>query len=84
MAAELASAAEMVTTPLMVASQAGLVEVERVGRSRVYRLLRRGEVRVNGKRKQADYRLAADDEVRRFGPVGAGIGHASTENSWIV
>ncbi len=33
-------------------------------RSRVYRLLRRGEVRVNGKRKQADYRLAADDEVR--------------------
>ena len=33
-------------------------------RSRVYRLLRRGEVRVNGKRKQADYRLAAEDEVR--------------------
>ena len=36
-----------------------------VPRSRVYRLLRKGEVRVNGKRKQADYRLAADDEVRR-------------------
>lgn len=35
-----------------------------VPRSRVYRLLRRGEVRVNGKRKQADYRLTADDEVR--------------------
>jgi 23S rRNA pseudouridine955/2504/2580 synthase len=35
-----------------------------VPRSRVYRLLRRGEVRVNGKRKQADYRLAAADEVR--------------------
>ena len=35
-----------------------------VPRSRVYRLLRRGEVRVNGKRKPADYRLAADDEVR--------------------
>jgi 23S rRNA pseudouridine955/2504/2580 synthase len=35
-----------------------------VPRSRVYRLLRRGEVRVNGKRKQADYRLSADDEVR--------------------
>jgi 23S rRNA pseudouridine955/2504/2580 synthase len=35
-----------------------------VPRSRVYRLLRRGEVRVNGKRKQADYRLEADDEVR--------------------
>ena len=35
-----------------------------VPRSRVYRLLRRGEVRVNGRRKQADYRLSADDEVR--------------------
>lgn len=35
-----------------------------VPRSRVYRLLRKGEVRVNGKRKRADYRLAADDEVR--------------------
>jgi 23S rRNA pseudouridine955/2504/2580 synthase len=35
-----------------------------VPRSRVYRLLRRGEVRVNGKRSKADYRLAATDEVR--------------------
>lgn len=35
-----------------------------VPKSRVYRLLRRGEVRVNGKRKGPDYRLAADDEVR--------------------
>jgi len=35
-----------------------------VPRSRVYRLLRKGEVRVNGKRSQADYRLAATDEVR--------------------
>jgi 23S rRNA pseudouridine955/2504/2580 synthase len=35
-----------------------------VPRSRVYRLLRRGEVRVNGKRKHADYRLSAEDEVR--------------------
>ncbi len=35
-----------------------------VPRSRVYRLLRRGEVRVNGQRKQADYRLTAEDEVR--------------------
>ncbi|MGQ0429058.1 MAG: RluA family pseudouridine synthase [Gammaproteobacteria bacterium] len=35
-----------------------------VPRSRVYRLLRRGEARVNGKRKGPDYRLAADDEVR--------------------
>lgn len=41
-----------------------LRELAGVPRSRVYRLLRRGEVRVNGKRKQADYRLVADDEVR--------------------
>ncbi len=41
-----------------------LRELAGVPRSRVYRLLRRGEVRVNGKRKQADYRLSADDEIR--------------------
>jgi 23S rRNA pseudouridine955/2504/2580 synthase len=41
-----------------------LRELGGLPRSRVYRLLRKGEVRVNGKRKQADYRLAADDEVR--------------------
>ena len=41
-----------------------LRELACLPRSRVYRLLRKGEVRVNGKRKQADYRLAADDEVR--------------------
>ena len=35
-----------------------------VPRSRVYRLLRKGEVRVNGKRKPPDYRLTATDEVR--------------------
>ena len=41
-----------------------LRELGGIPRSRVYRLLRKGEVRVNGKRKQADYRLEADDEVR--------------------
>ncbi|MDE2294340.1 MAG: RluA family pseudouridine synthase [Gammaproteobacteria bacterium] len=35
-----------------------------VPRSRVYRLLRKGEVRVNGKRIDADYRLEAGDTVR--------------------
>ncbi len=35
-----------------------------VPRSRVYRLLRKGEVRVNRKRVEAEYRLAAGDEVR--------------------
>jgi 23S rRNA pseudouridine955/2504/2580 synthase len=36
----------------------------RVPRSRVYRLLRKGEVRVNRKRVDAEYRIAAGDEVR--------------------
>lgn len=35
-----------------------------VPRSRVYRVLRRGEVRVNKGRVRADYRLQAGDEVR--------------------
>jgi 23S rRNA pseudouridine955/2504/2580 synthase len=35
-----------------------------VPRSRVYRLLRKGEVRVNRKRVDAEYRLCAGDEVR--------------------
>ena len=35
-----------------------------VPRSRVYRLLRKGEVRVNRKRVLAEYRLSAGDEVR--------------------
>src|SRR5271156_1819311 len=35
-----------------------------VPRSRVYRLLRKGEVRVNRKRVAAEYRIMAGDEVR--------------------
>jgi 23S rRNA pseudouridine955/2504/2580 synthase len=35
-----------------------------VPRSRVYRLLRKGEVRVNKKRVSAEYRLAGGDELR--------------------
>ena len=35
-----------------------------VPRSRVYRLLRKGEVRVNRKRVDAEYRLAESDELR--------------------
>jgi 23S rRNA pseudouridine955/2504/2580 synthase len=35
-----------------------------VPRSRVYRLLRKGEVRVNRKRVDAEYRIALGDEVR--------------------
>ena len=44
-----------------------------VPRSRVYRLLRRGEVRVNGRRAKPDYRLAEGDRLRlppvRTGPT---------------
>jgi len=51
-----------------------LRELKGVPRSRVYRLLRRGEVRVNGGRAKPDYRLAADDLVRlpplREAPAG--------------
>lgn len=35
-----------------------------VPRTRIYRMVRRGEVRVNGGRKKVDYRLLAGDEVR--------------------
>jgi 23S rRNA pseudouridine955/2504/2580 synthase len=35
-----------------------------VPRSRVYRLLRKGEVRINRKRVEAEYRIQAGDEVR--------------------
>jgi 23S rRNA pseudouridine955/2504/2580 synthase len=35
-----------------------------VPKSRLYRILRKGEVRVNGGRVRADYRLQAGDEVR--------------------
>ena len=39
-------------------------ELPGVPRSRIYRLLRRGEVRVNGGRVRADYRLSVGDEIR--------------------
>ena len=39
-------------------------ELPGLPRSRLYRLLRRGEVRVNGGRVRADHRLRAGDEVR--------------------
>ncbi len=42
-----------------------------VPRSRVYRLLRRGEVRVNGRRMKPDYRLAEGDRLR-LPPVRTG------------
>lgn len=51
-------------------------ELPGVPKSRVYRLLRRGEVRINGGRVRADYRLREGDLVRippaRVRPPGAG------------
>lgn len=52
-----------------------------VPKSRVYRLLRRGEVRINGGRVRAEYRLQAGDEVRippaRLRPEGAAPSEAT-------
>lgn len=46
-----------------------------VPKSRMYRLLRRGEVRINGSRVRADYRLQEGDQVRippaRLRPAGS-------------
>ena len=39
-------------------------ELKKVPQSRVYRMLRRGEVRVNGGRVKPTYRLQAGDNVR--------------------
>lgn len=41
-----------------------LRHLKNVPRSRVYRLLRKGEVRVNGKRAKPEYRMAPGDRVR--------------------
>ena len=39
-------------------------ELPGLPKGRLYRILRKGEVRVNGGRVRADYRLQAGDEVR--------------------
>lgn len=55
-------------------------ELPGLPKSRLYRVLRKGEVRVNGGRVRADYRLQAEDEVRippariRTGPAPAPAG----------
>ncbi|NND65532.1 MAG: RluA family pseudouridine synthase [Gammaproteobacteria bacterium] len=41
-----------------------MAQFRQVPKSRIYRAIRKGEVRVNGKRKKAEYRLQADDKVR--------------------
>ena len=59
-----------------------LARLKGVPKSRVYRILRKGEVRVNKSRVKPEYRLAAGDLVRvppirvaeRDTPVGPGVG----------
>jgi 23S rRNA pseudouridine955/2504/2580 synthase len=41
-----------------------LRQLKGVPRSRIYRLLRKGEVRVNGRRAKPEHRLAAGDDIR--------------------
>lgn len=41
-----------------------LAKLKGVPKSRIYRILRKGEVRVNGSRVKAEYRLQANDRVR--------------------
>lgn len=72
----LAAVGEGVTTPGVGAVEIGernagqrvdnylLAVLKGVPRSRIYRLLRKGEVRVNRRRVRPDYRLAAGDLVR--------------------
>ena len=38
--------------------------LNRIPKSRIYQMLRRGEVRINGGRVKADYRVQAGDEIR--------------------
>lgn len=51
-----------------------------VPKTRLYRALRKGEVRVNQKRVKADYRLLADDELR-IPPLRDGIAAAPQKTS---
>jgi 23S rRNA pseudouridine955/2504/2580 synthase len=68
---EIAAARTAVAMHTVSAEEAGqridnflLRHFKSVPRSRVYRLLRKGEVRVNRRRVEADYRISAGDEVR--------------------
>ncbi len=63
-----------------------LRELKGVPKSRVYRLLRKGEVRVNGGRAGPDYRLAGGDRVRlppvRTAPAAAAV--AGERYRWLA
>lgn len=59
-----------------------------VPRSRVYRMIRGGEVRVNGGRARPDRRLEAGDELRlppvRLAPPGAPPRDSAARGQWLV
>ena len=65
-------------------------ELPGLPKSRLYRVLRKGEVRVNGGRVRADYRLQADDEVRippariNTGPGEAAPGKVRSVESQVI
>lgn len=65
-------------------------EMPGLPKSRLYRVLRRGEVRVNGGRVRADYRLLDGDEVRipparlNAGPPPAGSGQVASIEACII
>ncbi|PWG63233.1 RluA family pseudouridine synthase [Sediminicurvatus halobius] len=54
-----------------------------VPRTRIYRLLRKGEVRVNGRRARPTYRLAAGDRLR-LPPVRTGQGAVSSASDHVL
>lgn len=58
-----------------------LRELKGLPRSRIYRMLRKGEVRVNGSRVKPTHRLALGDEVRI--PPVRGLGGAGAEKAFI-
>jgi len=60
-----------------------LRELKGVPRTRVYRLLRRGEVRVNGSRARPAYRLQAGDRLR-LPPVRTGEGSVSEPSGRVL
>lgn len=61
-----------------------LRELKGVPRTRVYRLLRRGEVRVNGGRIRPTYRLAEGDRVRLPPVRQAAVGEAMAPSSAVM
>lgn len=60
-----------------------LRELKGVPRTRIYRLLRKGEVRVNGGRARPTYRLQAGDRLR-LPPVRTGAGSVTTPSERVL